>query len=207
MDNFRIPRKNYDLQEYVNAKHRTFAIKYGIFSAAILLMEVGFLFDAVNSRLGIVNAIAQVFILFIAPIFIFGGHTLLLDKAWEGKVLLIDYSSHNVYTHKSKIRPLGSKLRTTFSVSARHSSPITHCETCEIYIETDSGKTITYKSYLAPEDKTLPIEVGTRLRKYKGLPYPVILGNGKSECAICGRVNDEEVKECIACRHSIIKTN
>ncbi len=206
MNYFRIPRKNSDLQEFVNSKCRRFAIKYCIFAAAILLAEVGFLFDAASSRLGIVNAIVLAAILFIAPFFIFGGHTLLFDKAWEGKVLLIDYTSHTVYTHRTRVKAVG-KLTATFSVIGGRSSHTTPCEICEIYVGTDSGKTFTYEIPLAPGDRMLPIEVGTRLRKYKGLPYPVILGNGKSECAVCGRVNDADAKECIDCRYSIIKTS
>ena len=201
MNDFKISRKNSDLQEFVNAKYRRFAIKYGICAAIVLLAEVGFLFDAARSRLGVANAIALAAILFIAPFFIFGGHSLMFDKEWEGKVILFDYGTKMVSEGKKVgAKALGSRLR------AKGGHSLVEYQYCDVYIEPENKKNVVHRIWMSPGYDKLPIEVGTRLRKYKGLPYPVILGNGKSECAVCGRVNDEDARECIDCRHSIIKT-
>ncbi len=201
MDNFRIPRKNTDLQEYVDTKRRKFAIKYSVSVILILLIEIGFLFDAVSLRLGFANSVILAFILLVSPFFIFGGHKLLLDKAWEGEIILFDYGTELFSEGKTVgAKALGSKLR------LRGGHSLVPYQYCDVYVETTDKKTVIHRIWMTPKDHRLPIKIGTRLRKYKGLPYPVILGNGRSECPICGRVNNENAKECIDCRYSIIKT-
>lgn len=202
MEKIKIPRKNSDLQEYVRAKYKRFAIKYAVCAAVILLAEVGFLFELVKSYRGTANAVILALILFVAPLFLFGGHKLLFDRAWEGKVLLLDYSTRREPNSGTgtAIHRYGTKLRTNARIPTR---TVTYCE---VYVEATNGKTYTYTMRLAAEDPKLPIEVGTVLRKYKGLPYPVVIGNERSECALCGRVNSTDVSTCVGCGYSIIKT-
>ena len=202
MEKIKIPRRNSDLQEYVHAQYKKFAIKYAICAAVILLAEAGFLFELVKNYRGTVNSVILAIILLIVPLFLFGGHKLIFDRSWEGKVLLLDYSTRREATGSTNIalQRYVSKFRPSTRIPTR---TVTYCE---VYVEAANGKTHTYTMRLAPEDPKLPIEVGTMLRKYRGLPYPVVIGNDKSECALCGRVNSTDANNCAGCGYSIIKT-
>jgi len=189
-----------DLAEYVRRKYTRFAVKCGIWLAVVFTMEVSFLYRLVASYRGHINAIALLAVLVILPFVIFGGTKLLFDRSWEGKVILVEVSSKptsgnvNVSVAGRQFGKPNAGFRRSFGTFT----------TCEIYVETDDGKTHTYLHALEHPEKLI-YKVGDRVKKIKGLPHPVNVTSKERECAVCGGVNPVGSHECGLCGYSLIE--
>lgn len=197
MNRERLPN---DLAEYVRQKYIRFTVKCSIWLAAVIIAEVSFLYRLVASYRGHINAIALLAVLVILPFIIFGGVKLIFDRSWEGKVILVDVNSK---AHMGNVG--GAALRSVAgyaTVGIRRNFGM--YTACEVYVESDDGKTHTYIHAYDPSEKLI-YNVGDRVKKYKGLPHPVNITSPKRECAVCGEVNAADAHECKICGYSLIE--
>ncbi len=189
-----------DLAEYIRQKYTRFAVKCGIWLGVVFIAEVSFLYRLVASYRGHINAIALFAVLVILPFIIFGGFKLIFDKSWEGKVILVEVSSKTNAGNVNDVVVRRTAGKTYAGIRRNFGTYIA----CEIYVETDDGKTHTYLHALEHPEKLI-YKVGDRVKKIKGLPHPVNITSPKRECAVCGEVNAAGAHECAVCGYSLIE--
>lgn len=197
MNRERLPN---DLAEYIRQKYTRFAIKCAVWDAAVLIMEVSFLYRRAVSLRGHGFAVTLAVVLLVLPFIIFGGIKMLFDRSWEGKVILLEVKN----ARRSGSPKFSGVGRAQGRLVSRVGRGYISYYSCEIYVETDDGKTYTYLHEVGNPEKLI-YKVGDRVKKVKGLPHPVNVTSKERECAVCGGLNPMDSHECGFCGYSLIE--
>ncbi len=194
-----------DIQKLTAKKNRSFTIKCLIWLGLVLLTEAGFLYRSVAARFGHVGAITSAVILAVLPVAVLAIIKAMSDRAWEGKVILVECSP-GIGQVPWLLTSLGGRVHGGaehgWTMKWRMSTPVA----CKIYVETNNGKTHTYAFLIDPNDEPL-FEKGDHVKKFKDLPYPLNLSSKKHICAVCGNINPADIVECSYCNHTIVVDN
>ena len=194
-----IPAENLDLITLVESNRRRFVRKWLILTAVFLVPAVAFLQPAADLY-GIPVAILLFLGLLICPFFISGGWDFLADKGYTGKVERIKFSV--------RMEAHGSGGNVTVKNTAGHKRIVRagggQVNYCILHVTTDEGSFKTLTLRLPGDAEDFPLKVGDRIAKYRGLPFPAVVGCKTPFCVVCGRVDDDGKGTCRTCDSSLI---
>lgn len=194
----KIPFENPDLREIVRADDRRFLWKWLGTTAAILLFEVLFLFPTAAGYVGWVQSALLCAALLVLPFFAFGGPAWISDTGFVGTVLSTRFS-----VRLEAFSRIGGGIGRGGRpyASTRGYNQVNYCK---MTIRSDDGSIRTRTVRLPGDSETFPLRVGDRVVKFRGLPYPVILGCKTPFCVVCGHMDDDGKGECRGCGCSLI---
>lgn len=195
-----IPAENPDLITLVAKNRRRFITKWLILTAVFLIPAVAFFKPAANLY-GIPVAILLLLGFVIFPFFACGGWDLLTDKGYTGTVESMDFSV--------RINMRGSTINVTVKSAGNRKRLVRaanggQANYCTLHITTDEGDFKTLTLCLPGDTENFPLKVGDRVIKYRGLPFPAIVGCKTPFCVVCGRVDDDGKGTCRTCDSSLI---
>ncbi len=188
MSKISIPAANPDLRTYVRRRYQKLFLIWGICTAVLAVLEIVFLWDYFVDRFNVMTSVIVAILLFLAPLFAMKGHKLLFDRSWEGEVISVDFTHRDGAT--SAVAYQRIMVRKWY---------------CEVYVKLDSSeRVIQYEYHLAHASHTPSVAVGDRVRHYRGLPHPIVLGKPMKICPVCGLDSASEATECLFCGHSMM---
>ena len=194
-----IPTENPDLIALVTSNRRRFIRKWLILTAVFLIPAVAF-FQPAAGLYGIPVAILLFMGLLICPFFICGGWDFMTDKGFTGTVERIKFSV--------RMETQGSAGNVTVKNTAGHKRIVRasggQVNYCTLHITTDEGDFKTLTLRLPGDTEDFPLKVGDRIVKYRGLPFPAVVGCKTPFCVVCGRVDDDGKGTCRTCDSSLI---
>ena len=132
-------------------------------------------------------------------VFLLVGGLRLFDPAFEGRVTKVVFSVRLETSGTPRLYSDGSTQRTGSSMRARQVNYV------KFFVTDRRGKQHRYAVQLPNRRTDLGIKVGDRIRKYHGLPYPILLSNPASICPVCGNVNQKNDPVCYDCSFSVVK--
>ena len=195
-----IPTENPDLIALVTSNRRRFIRKWLILTAVFLIPAVAF-FQPAAGLYGIPVAILLFMGLLICPFFISGGWDVVTDQAFTGKVESMKFSVRidmTGVTGNVTVKSAGSRKRL---VRASSGGQVNYCT---LHVTTDEGDFKTLTLRLPGDTEAFPLKVGDRIVKYRGLPFPAVVGCKTPFCVVCGRVDDDGKGTCRTCDSSLI---
>ncbi len=198
MNTPKIPFENPDLREIVKANDRRFLLKWLCTTAAILLVEALFLLPTAAEYVGWLQASLLCIALLTVPFFAFGGPAWVRDTSFVGTVLSTQFSVR-LETFSRIGGGIGKGGRPY--ASTRGYNQVNYCK---MTIRSDDEAVQTRTVRLPGDSETFPLRVGDRIVKFRGLPYPVILGCKTPFCVVCGYMDDDGKGECRGCGCSLI---
>ena len=193
-----IPTGNTDLIAVVRQRDRRFLLKWLITTAILTAFAVAFFKPAANFY-GVPIAILLALGFVVLPFILCGGIEWISDRGFTGTVEDLDFSVR-LETHDT----MG--VVTTKGISKKrikHASAV-QVNYCRITVLTDEGKGKTCTVRLPGDSGSFPLHKGDRIVKYRGLPFPVVLGCKTPLCAVCGHPDDDGKGECRLCGGSLI---
>lgn len=193
-----IPFENPDLRDIVRASNRRFLCKWLCTTAAILLVEVFFLFPTAAGYVGWVQAALLCAALLVIPFVVFGGPAWVRDTSFVGTVISTQFSVR--LEAFSRIGGGIGKGGRPYA-STRGYNQVNYCK---MAVRLDDGSVRTRTVRLPGDSETFPLREGDRIVKFRGLPYPVILGCKTPFCVVCGHMDDDGKGECRGCGCSLI---
>ena len=195
-----IPAENPDLIALVESNRRRFVRKWLILTAVFLVPSVAF-FQPAAGLYGIPVAILLLLGFVIFPFFACGGWDMIMDQAFTGKVESMKFSVRidmTGVTGNVTVKSAGSRKRL---VRANSGGQVNYCT---LHVTTDEGSFKTLTLRLPGDTEDFPLKVGDRIVKYRGLPFPAVVGCKTPFCVVCGRVDDDGKGTCRTCDSSLI---
>ncbi len=193
-----IPTENTDLISIVKANDRRFLLKWLIITAICLALTIVF-FKPAAARYGIPVAILMALGLVILPFFTCGGWGWITDRGFSGVVLDMDFSVR-LEMHDR----MGAGFVRGTRKGYTHSRGATQASYCKMQIRTDDETVQTFTVRLPGDSEAFPLKEGDRIVKYRGLPYPAIVGCKTPLCTVCGNLDDDGKGECRSCGYSLV---
>ena len=195
-----LPAENHDLISLVASNRRRFIRKWILLTAVFLIPAVAF-FSPAADLYGIPVAILLLLGLLLCPFFISGGWDMVTDQAFTGTVESMKFSVRidmTGVTGNVTVKSAGSRKRVVRS----HSNG--QVNYCTLHVITDEGSCKTLTLRLPGDTEDFPLKVGDRIVKYRGLPFPAVIGCKTPFCVVCGRVDDDGKGTCRTCDSSLI---
>ena len=195
-----LPAENHDLISLVASNRRRFIRKWILLTAVFLIPAVAF-FSPAADLYGIPVAILLLLGLLLCPFFISGGWDVITDQAFTGTVESMKFSVRidmTGVTGNVTVKSAGSRKRVVRS----HSNG--QVNYCTLHVVTDEGNCKTLTLRLPGDTEDFPLKVGDRVVKYRGLPFPAVVGCKTPFCVVCGRVDDDGKGTCRTCDSSLI---
>ena len=194
----KIPYENEDLIAAVRKNDRRFLCKWLCMTIAVLLFEVLFLFRTAAAYIGGIQAVLLCIVLFVLPFFTCGGVARLVDQGFAGTVLTTRFS-----VRLEAFSRIGGGIGRGGRpyASTRGYNQVNYCK---MVIRTDKDTLKTRTVRLPGDSETFPIREGDRVVKYRGLPYPVVVGCKTPVCVACGYMDDDGKGECRGCGCSLV---
>ena len=195
-----IPAENPDLIALVESNRRRFIRKWLILTAVFLVPAVAF-FQPAAGLYGVPVAILLFLGFLIFPFFACGGWDVIADQAFTGKVESMKFSVRIDMigvTGNVTVKSAGSRKRL---VRANSGGQVNYC-TLHVTTDGSSFKALTLR--LPGDTEDFPLKVGDRIVKYRGLPFPAVVGCKTPFCVVCGRVDDDGKGTCRTCDSSLI---
>ena len=198
MNTPKIPFENPDLQEIVRANDRRLLCKWLGTTAVILLVDVLFLFPTAAGYVGWVQSALLCMALLALPFFAFGVPAWISDTGFVGTVLSTRFS-----VRLEAFSRIGGGIGRGGRpyASTRGYNQVNYCK---MTVRSDDGSVRTRTVRLPGDSETFPLREGDRIVKFRGLPYPVILGCKTPFCVACGHMDDDGKGECRGCGCSLI---
>ena len=193
-----IPAENADLAALVKERDRRFLLKWLITTAVLAVPTVAFFKPAANLY-GIPVAVLLALGFAVLPFILFGGIEWVTDRGFSGTVEDMDFS---VRMEVHDTMGVGTVKGTGRRSRLRHSAG--QANYCKLLICTDGGAVKTLTVRLPGDSESFPLSKGDRVVKYRGLPFPAIVGCRTPLCAACGNPDDDGKGECRCCGHSLI---
>jgi hypothetical protein len=194
-----IPQENSDLLSLVNRNDRRFLVKWLIFTALCLIPAIA-VFPYASAYYGVPVALLLLLGFIVFPFLICGGWDVLTDRGFSGTVESLDFSVRLEMHRTSGV----SAIKGTRKGYHSRSQDARQTNYCAVLVTTDEGKTQTLTLRLPGDTDAFPLKAGDRIVKYRGLPYPAIVGCKTPFCAVCGNVDDDGKGECRSCGCSLI---
>ena len=195
-----LPAENHDLISLVASNRRRFIRKWILLTAVFLIPAVAF-FSPAADLYGIPVAILLLLGLLLCPFFISGGWDMVTDQAFTGTVESMKFSVRidmTGVTGNVTVKSAGSRKRVVRS----HSNG--QVNYCTLHVVTDEGSCKTLTLRLPGDTEDFPLKAGDRIVKYRGLPFPAVIGCKTPFCVVCGRVDDDGKGTCRRCDSSLI---
>ena len=180
-----LPAENHDLISLVASNRRRFIRKWILLTAVFLIPAVAF-FSPAADLYGIPVAILLFLGLLLCPFFISGGWDMVTDQAFTGTVESMKFSVRidmTGVTGNVTVKSAGSRKRVVRS----HSNG--QVNYCTLHVVTDEGSCKTLTLRLPGDTEDFPLKAGDRIVKYRGLPFPAVVGCKTPFCVVCGQVD------------------
>ena len=194
-----IPAENPDLIAFVEKNRRRFLTKW-LFSTALTTILAAACFGLATRAYGLLVAILLALTLILLPFLLCGGIEWVTDKGFTGTVTRMDFSV--------RLEMHGNTGNITVKNTAGHKrlvrSGAGQANYCRITLRTDEEDFKTLTLRLPGDSEAFPLKEGDRIVKYRGLPYPAILGCKTPLCPICGFMDADGKGTCRACDSSLI---
>ena len=195
-----LPIENPDLIALVEGNRRRFIRKWIILTVIFLIPAVAF-FQPAAGLYGVPVAILLFLGFLIFPFFACGGWDVIADQAFTGKVASMNFSVRIDMigvTGNVTVKSAGSRKRL---VRANSGGQVNYCT---LHVTTDEGSFKALTLRLPGDTEDFPLKVGDRIVKYRGLPFPAVVGCKTPFCVVCGRVDDDGKGTCRTCDSSLI---
>ena len=193
-----IPRGNPDLIALVQKNDRRFFTKWLILTAVFLIPAILF-FKPAADQYGVPVAILMLLGFVIFPFFACGGCDHFTDRSFTGTVENLDFS---VRIEMHDTMGIGTVKGTRRGKPKLRSAQ--QANYCRVTVSTDQDSIKIFTVRLPGDSEAFPLKVGNRIVKYRGLPYPAIVGCKTPLCTVCGHVDDDGKGECRTCGCSLI---
>ncbi len=193
-----IPAENTDLISLVKERDRRFLLKWLITTALLVILAVAFFKPAANLY-GIPVAVLLAMGFVVLPFILCGGIEWVTDRGFAGTVEDMDFSVR-IEMHDSM--GVGTVKGTRMRKHRHHSAG--QANYCKLLIRTDEGNVKTITLRLPGDSEAFPLRIGDRIVKYRGLPYPAVVGCKTPLCTACGNPDDDGKGECRSCGCSLI---
>ena len=195
-----LPAENHDLISLVVSNRRRFIRKWILLTAVFLIPAVAF-FSPAADLYGIPVAILLFLGLLLCPFFISGGWDMVTDQAFTGTVESMKFSVRidmTGVTGNLTVKSTGGRKRV---IRSHNNGQVNYCT---LHVITDEGSRKTLTLRLPGDTEDFPLKVGDRIVKYRGLPFPAVVGCKTPFCVVCGRVDDDGKGTCRTCDSSLI---
>ena len=195
-----LPAENHDLISLVASNRRRFIRKWILLTAVFLIPAVAF-FSPAADLYGIPVAILLFLGLLLCPFFISGGWDMVTDQAFTGTVESMKFSVRidmTGVTGNLTVKSTGGRKRV---IRSHNNGQVNYCT---LHVITDEGSRKTLTLRLPGDTEDFPLKVGDRIVKYRGLPFPAVVGCKTPFCVVCGRVDDDGKGTCRTCDSSLI---
>ncbi len=193
-----IPAENTDLISMVKDRDRRFLLKWLITTALTAILAAVCSRPAAN-RYGVPVAILMALGFVILPFFACGGWGWITDRGFSGTVEDLDFS---VRIEMYDTMGIGTVRGTRRGKPKLRSAQ--QANYCRVTVSTDQDSIKTFTLRLPGDSEAFPLKVGNRIVKYRGLPYPIIVGCRTPLCTVCGSMDDDGKGECRCCGCSLI---
>lgn len=193
-----IPVENPDLIARVKARDRRFLLKWLISTAVLIALAIAF-FKPAAALYGVPLAVFLALGFAVLPFFAVGGLEWITDRGFEGTVEDMDFS---VRIEMHDTVGVGTVKGTSRKQLKHHSAG--QANYCKVTVRTTEDKLRTITLRLPGDSEALPMAKGDRIVKYRGLPYPAIVGCKTPLCTACGHRDDDGKGECRSCGCSLI---
>ena len=198
--NHKLWKTNADIANFVSQNDRRIWVRFGVWSVLLLAFYLIVVYTPVLERKGLFWALI---LLPVIPIlvFILVGGLKLFDPAFEGEVTKVVFSVRLDASDNPRLSVSRGSNRKVGAggMSARQ------VNYTKFFVTDRYGKKYRYAVQLPDNRIDLGITVGDTVRKYHGLPYPILLKSPTSICPVCGSVNQKSDPYCSDCGFSILK--
>lgn len=198
--NHKLWKTNADIANFVSQNDRRIWVRFGVWSALLLAFYLIVVYTPVLERKGLFWALI---LLPVIPVlvFILVGGLKLFDPAFEGEVTKVVFSVRLDASDNPRLSVSRGSNRKVGAggMSARQ------VNYTKFFVTDRYGKKYRYAVQLPDNRIDLGITVGDTVRKYHGLPYPILLKSPTSICPVCGSVNQKSDPYCYDCGFSILK--
>ena len=201
MTNLKIPNEYPDLQAYARGQNIKFWRKWGM-SVAVMALVIGLFLPYLATAWFHWLMGGVLFLLLSVVSFLWlGGYRHVTDHGFEGVVEKLDCATGVEMDSHTILR-----LHRTCPGCRHQAVDQYRVNRCTFFVRTDDGNLVVYKVHYWGFTTEIPVEVGDRIIKYRGLPYPMVLGRKHDLCIVCGRINEGDVDgTCSVCGHTLIK--
>ena len=199
MHDKRLARSNPDVAALVQKNDRRILWRFAIFSVLLLAFYMIVVYMPVYDRKGLLWALVPLPVIPLAVFLLVGGLRL-FDPSFEGEVTKVVFSVRLDASDNPRLaatRAAGVRVGAG-GMSARQ------VNYTKFFVTDRYGKKHRYAVQLPNNRVDLGIKVGDRIRKYHGLPYPILLSAPASICPICGSMNVKSDPVCYDCGFSVV---
>lgn len=193
-----IPAENTDLISMVKDRDRRFLLKW-LITTALTAILAAVCFRPAANRYGVPVAILMALGFVILPFFACGGWRWITDRGFSGTVEDLDFSVR-LEMHDR----MGAGFVRGTRKGYTHSRGAAQANYCRVTVSTDQDSIKTLTLRLPGDSEAFPLRIGDRIVKYRGLPYPAIVGCKRPLCTVCGSMDDDGKGECRGCGYSLI---
>lgn len=196
----KLQRTNPDIAQFVTKNDKRVRFHFYILTAFLILFYFLVIYEYVLVSKGLIWALVVVPIIPVMTFFLSGGMCL-FDPSFEGEVTKVVFSVRLDASDNPRLSSArgGSVKVKVGSMSARQ------VNYTKFYVIDRYGKKHRYAVQLPDNRIDLGIKAGDRIRKYHGLPYPILLSDPMSICPVCGSVNHKNDPYCYDCGFSVVK--
>lgn len=195
-----IPPENADLIALVQKRDRHFLTQWLVSTAVTTILAIACFGLAMRSY-GLLVAILLALVLVVLPFLLCGGIEWVTDRGFTGKVESMKFSVRidmTGVTGNLTVKSTGGRKRV---IRSHNNGQVNYCT---LHVITDEGSCKTLTLRLPGDTEDFPLKVGDRIVKYRGLPFPAVVGCKTPFCVVCGRVDDDGKGTCRTCDSSLI---
>lgn len=193
-----IPAENTDLIALVKERNRRFLVKWLVTTAISVALAAAF-FKPAASLYGVPVALLPALGFAVLPFVLVGGIEWITDRGLAGTVEDMDFS---VRIEMHDTVGVSTVKGTSRRAHRRHSAG--QANYCKLLIRAEDGTAKAVTLRLPGDSESFPLSKGDRVVKYRGLPYPAIVGCKTPLCVACGNRDDDGRGECRSCGCSLI---
>ena len=195
-----IPSENDDLIALVRKRDRHFLTQWLVSTALTTVLAIACFGLAMNSY-GLLVAILLALVLVVLPFLLCGGIEWITDRGFTGTVESMKFSVRidmTGVTGNLTVKSTGGRKRV---IRSHNNGQVNYCT---LHVITDEGSCKTLTLRLPGDTEDFPLKTGDHIVKYRGLPFPAVVGCKTPFCVVCGRVDDDGKGTCRTCDSSLI---
>ena len=198
--NDQLKKTNPDIANLVSKNDRRIWVRFAVWSVLTMAFYCLVVYHPVLEHKGLGWALVLLLVIPCA-VFLLAGGLRLFDPAFEGKVTKVVFSVRLDASDNPRLAVSRGSNRQVGAggMSARQ------VNYTKFFVTDRRGKQHRYAVQLPNNRTDLGIKVGDRIRKYHGLPYPILLSDPASICPVCGSVNQKNDPVCYDCSFSVVK--
>lgn len=203
-DSIRLPN---DLQEYVRKRTWKRVAKAMAWELSVIVFLLCF-GSSWLSPMGIILQSCMYGLLLLLPILLTGVLSELTDRSWSGRVVDVKIKQYMAYTNEAKPRQYEQNVIVLLledGEGRRFKKKVaTHALKGSKFIGDDkiSASAVNVEHYIND------YSVGDQVYRFRGLPYPLVVGPNYKErttCVICGQETKADRSRCWNCGHTLIQ--